>query len=104
MEQEISIVTIGASRSFIILNKVWDIYTIHVHFRVLHKISYINDQLSKMVFKENATCSVCNERRDSNEHMLLFCRESISFWEDVEHWISERGMEKYNLSRIIVED
>ena len=49
-----------------------------MHFRVLHKISFINDQLSKMGFKENATCSVCNERRDSNEHMLLFCRESIS--------------------------
>ena len=97
-------VIIGTSRSFIILKKVWDIYTIYVDFRVLHKISFINDQLSKMGFKENATRSVCNERRDSNEHMLLFCRESISFWEDVEHWISERGMEKYNLSRIVVED
>ena len=41
---------------------------------------------------------------DSNEHMLITCPVSSTFWQDVEKWIAELTASDYNLSnnRVIV--
>ena len=50
-----------------------------------------------MGIKDSATCLMCEEDKDSVNHMLLKCTNSIQLWSSIENWISDLGFPNVTL-------
>ena len=55
-----------------------------------------------MGIKESNICSICEENKDSVNHMLLDCPITSQLWSSIEEWITELGFPIITLTNKIV--
>jgi hypothetical protein len=55
-------------------------------FKITHRIMACKTNLLTWKIKENDICSFCNNGKDTIEHHLVLCEETLEFWNRVRRW------------------
>ena len=63
-----------------------------------HYRYFTNDLLFKCKITADDNCSLCQNSKDSNYHMLIDCRSTRNLWSQVERWIQSISTDDYNLT------
>jgi hypothetical protein len=55
-------------------------------FKITHRILACKTNLYTWKIKENDICSICNSEKDTIEHHLVMCEETLEFWNQIRRW------------------
>ena len=62
-------------------------------YKILNRILFTTAKLNKFKLAESPLCSFSGKKKETPEHLFVFCQYSRAFWKEIFSWLRECGID-----------